>query len=77
MSSRILIVGAGAQGNVISGVLSKAEDVGVLTLGDIDVERAKEVAQFVAPDKIEAFTDEQFQNMFEPIKAPCKGGCGT
>jgi saccharopine dehydrogenase (NAD+, L-lysine-forming) len=54
VKSRILIIGAGAQGNVISGVLSKAEDVEGLTLGDIDVERAREVAEFVNPDKIEA-----------------------
>lgn len=54
MKKRILIIGAGAQGNVLSGVLSKAEDVEKLTLGDIDVERAREVAEFVAPDRIEA-----------------------
>ena len=54
MKSRILIIGAGAQGNVVSGVLSSAEDVGKLTLGDIDVERAREVAEFVHADKIEA-----------------------
>ena len=53
MKNRILIIGAGAQGNVISGVLGKAEDVGGITLGDIDLERAGEVAEFVAPDKIE------------------------
>ncbi len=54
MKKRILIIGAGAQGNVLSGVLGRAEDVGRLTLGDIDVERAREVAEFVAPDRIEA-----------------------
>jgi saccharopine dehydrogenase (NAD+, L-lysine-forming) len=54
MKKRILIIGAGAQGNVVSGVLSKADDVGGLTLGDIDVERAREVAEFVHPDRIEA-----------------------
>jgi saccharopine dehydrogenase (NAD+, L-lysine-forming) len=54
MKKRILIIGAGAQGNVVSGVLSKAEDVGRLTLGDIDLGRAREVAEFVHPEKIEA-----------------------
>ncbi|MHC4066656.1 MAG: saccharopine dehydrogenase family protein, partial [Planctomycetota bacterium] len=54
MKKKILIIGAGAQGNVIAGVLSKAEDVGGLTLGDIDVERAREVAEFVNQGKIEA-----------------------
>jgi saccharopine dehydrogenase (NAD+, L-lysine-forming) len=53
MKNRILIIGAGAQGNVVSGVLGKAKDVGGITLGDIDLERAGEVAEFVAPDKIE------------------------
>ena len=54
MESKVLIIGAGAQGNVISGVLSKAEDVGKLTLGDIDVDRAREVAEYVQADRIEA-----------------------
>jgi saccharopine dehydrogenase-like NADP-dependent oxidoreductase len=54
MKKKILIIGAGAQGNVISGVLGKAEDVGSITLGDIDVARAREVAEFVNPGKIEA-----------------------
>ena len=54
MMKKVLIIGAGAQGNVISGVLGKAEDVGSITIGDIDVARASEVAEFVNPDKIEA-----------------------
>ncbi|MEE9496364.1 MAG: saccharopine dehydrogenase NADP-binding domain-containing protein [Desulfobacterales bacterium] len=49
---KVLIIGAGAQGNVISGVLSQAEDVGTILLGDVDVNRANEVAQFVGSDKI-------------------------
>ena len=47
-----MIIGAGAQGNVISGVLSQAEDVSTILLGDVDVNRANEVAQFVGPEKI-------------------------
>jgi saccharopine dehydrogenase (NAD+, L-lysine-forming) len=49
---KVMIIGAGAQGNVISGVLSQAEDVATILLGDVDLERAKEVAQFVGSDKI-------------------------
>ena len=54
MKKKALIIGAGAQGNVISGVLGKAEDVGSITLDDIDMARAREVAEFVNPGKIEA-----------------------
>jgi saccharopine dehydrogenase (NAD+, L-lysine-forming) len=49
---KVLIIGAGAQGNVISGVLSQADDVGTILLGDVDLERADEVAQHVGSDKI-------------------------
>lgn len=47
-----MVVGAGAQGNVICGVLSQARDVGTILLVDIDLERAHEVAHFVGSDKI-------------------------
>ena len=50
---KVMIIGAGAQGNVISGVLAQADDVDTILLGDIDVNRAHEVAQFVGSDKIE------------------------
>jgi saccharopine dehydrogenase-like NADP-dependent oxidoreductase len=50
---KVLVIGAGAQGNVISGVLAQADDVDTILLGDIDVNRAHEVAQFVGSDKIE------------------------
>ncbi|CAB1059135.1 hypothetical protein D1BOALGB6SA_3893 [Olavius sp. associated proteobacterium Delta 1] len=49
---KAMIIGAGAQGNVISGVLAQADDVGTILLGDVDLERAHEVAQFVGSDKI-------------------------
>jgi saccharopine dehydrogenase (NAD+, L-lysine-forming) len=49
---KVIIIGAGAQGNVISGVLAQADDVGTVLLGDVDLERANEVAQFVGSDKI-------------------------
>jgi saccharopine dehydrogenase-like NADP-dependent oxidoreductase len=51
---KVMIIGAGAQGNVISGVLSRADDVGTILLGDIDVRRAGEVAEFVDLKKITA-----------------------
>lgn len=53
---KVLIIGAGAQGNVISGVLSKAQDIGEIMLADIDVERANEVAQYVGSGKIKTAT---------------------
>ncbi len=49
---KVMIIGAGAQGNVISGVLSQAQDVASILLGDIDVVRAGEVKQFVGSNKI-------------------------
>ncbi len=51
---KVMIIGAGAQGNVISGVLSRADDVGTIVLGDIDEQRAAEVVHFVGSDKITA-----------------------
>jgi len=53
---KVLIIGAGAQGNVISGVLANAEDVAEITLADIDMERAREVAAYVGSDKIKPAT---------------------
>jgi saccharopine dehydrogenase-like NADP-dependent oxidoreductase len=47
-----MIVGAGAQGNVLCGVLSRADDVDMILLGDTDVDRANEVAQFARSSKI-------------------------
>ena len=49
---KVLIIGAGAQGNVISGVLAKAEDVAEITLADINLERAREIVQYVGSGKI-------------------------
>ncbi len=53
---KVLIVGAGAQGNVISGVLAKADEVAEIMLVDIDMERANEVAQYVGSEKIKTAT---------------------
>ena len=51
---KVLIIGAGAQGNVISGILAAADDVGAIMLADIDPARAREVAQFVGSAKVSA-----------------------
>ena len=53
---KVIIIGAGAQGNVISGVLSRADDIGEIMLADIDIERANEVAQYVGSEKIKPWT---------------------
>ena len=53
---KVIIVGAGAQGNVICGVLAKAPEVGKIMLVDLDIERASEVAQYLGSDKIEVET---------------------
>jgi saccharopine dehydrogenase (NAD+, L-lysine-forming) len=66
----VMIIGAGAQGNVISGVLSQTDDVGTILLGDVDLERAKEVAQYVGSDKIkvERMDASNVQEMVSQIK---------
>ncbi len=51
---KVLIVGSGAQGNVICGVLSEAEDVGKIVIGDINPERAREVAEYIGNSKVAA-----------------------
>jgi saccharopine dehydrogenase-like NADP-dependent oxidoreductase len=56
MMKKVIIIGAGAQGNVISGVLSRADDIGEIMLADIDIERANEVAQYVGSEKIKTRT---------------------
>ena len=65
-----MIIGAGAQGNVISGVLSQADDIGMILLGDVDLERANEVAQYVGSDKItvERIDASNVQEMESQIK---------
>jgi len=49
----VMIIGAGAQGNVLCGVLSRAHDVERIVLGDVALDRAKEVVRFVGSDKID------------------------
>lgn len=49
---KVIIIGAGAQGNVVAGVLSEADDVGTVVLADLDIERANEVAAALGSPKI-------------------------
>jgi len=70
---KVMIIGAGAQGNVISGVLSQADDVGAILLGDIDVQRAGEVAQFVGSKKIDVARIDA-SNVDEMVTLMKKGG---
>ncbi len=49
---RVLIVGAGAQANVLTGVLSKAAEVGEIVLTDIDISRAEGIAKTNGSQKI-------------------------
>ncbi len=50
---KVIIVGAGAQGNVISGILAKAPEVGKIMLVDLDLDKAQEVARALNSEKIE------------------------
>jgi saccharopine dehydrogenase (NAD+, L-lysine-forming) len=50
---KVIIVGAGAQGNVICGILAKAPEVSKIMLVDLDIERASEVAQYLNSEKIQ------------------------
>jgi saccharopine dehydrogenase-like NADP-dependent oxidoreductase len=43
-SRRVLVLGSGAQGNVVAWVLSRAEEVGAVVLADVDLRRAEETA---------------------------------
>jgi saccharopine dehydrogenase-like NADP-dependent oxidoreductase len=49
---KVIIVGAGAQGNVICGILAKEPEVGTIMLVDRDTDRAMEVAEYINSDKI-------------------------
>jgi saccharopine dehydrogenase-like NADP-dependent oxidoreductase len=44
MTKKVLILGAGAQGNVVGWVLSRAPEVGRIVLADLDPRRAEETA---------------------------------
>ncbi len=50
---KVLIVGAGAQANVLCGVLSGAEEVSTIVLTDIDIKRAEGIAETNGSPKIQ------------------------
>lgn len=54
MKKRAIIIGAGAQGNVVAGVLSAADDVDAVVLADLGIDRANEVAQAIGSPKVKA-----------------------
>jgi saccharopine dehydrogenase-like NADP-dependent oxidoreductase len=70
---KIIIVGAGAQGNVISGILAKAPEVGKIMLVDLDVERAAEVARVINSEKIQVEKADA-SNKAELVELFKKGG---
>jgi saccharopine dehydrogenase-like NADP-dependent oxidoreductase len=49
---RVLIIGAGAQGNVVGWLLARAPDVGRIVLADLDLRRAEETARNLGSDKV-------------------------
>lgn len=51
---QVLIIGAGAQGHVIAGILAGAEDVAGVHLVDLDLDRAEEAVRVLESDKLEA-----------------------
>ena len=52
----VLIIGAGAQGNVIANVLKGEDDVGDIVLADLMIQRAEEIAKYAASAKIKSVT---------------------
>ena len=51
---KVILIGAGAQATVITGVLSRASDVSEILVTDIDEVRAKELAEVNGSEKVSA-----------------------
>jgi saccharopine dehydrogenase-like NADP-dependent oxidoreductase len=51
---KVLIIGAGAQGNVVGWILARAPEVGRIILADVDLQRAQETARNLGSDKVVA-----------------------
>ncbi len=49
---KVIVIGAGAQGNVVAGVLSAQDDIDTVMLADIDIDRANEIAEVLGSPKI-------------------------
>jgi saccharopine dehydrogenase (NAD+, L-lysine-forming) len=67
---QVIIIGAGAQATVLCGVLSKAEDIGKIVLTDIDLNRAREIAETnssgkILPEKIDAASTDQLSKRLQ------------
>ena len=71
-SHRVLVVGAGAQGNVVAGVLARAEDVAAIVLADLDPERARETAANIGSSKVTV--DRVDAGAVEPTTALLRAG---
>ena len=71
-SHRVLVVGAGAQGNVVAGVLARAEDVAAIVLADLDPERARETAANIGSPKVTV--DRVDAGAVEPTTALLRSG---
>ncbi len=52
--NRVIIIGAGAQANVLCGLLAQAEDVDEIVLTDINPDRIGEIAETNGSDKIKS-----------------------
>jgi saccharopine dehydrogenase-like NADP-dependent oxidoreductase len=50
--SKILLIGAGAQGGPCASILSREKKVSEIVLGDINLELAKRVSKKLGSDKI-------------------------
>jgi len=48
----VLVLGAGAQGNVVATLLARAPDVSRIVLADLDAARAEETARSIGSDKV-------------------------
>ena len=68
---KIIIIGSGAQANVITGVLSRAEDVSKIVLTDISLKRAQGIADANGSSKIiaEKIDASDIDAMAERMKA--------
>jgi saccharopine dehydrogenase-like NADP-dependent oxidoreductase len=71
-SHRVLVVGAGAQGNVVAGVLARAQDVAAIVLADLDPERARETAANIGSPKVTV--DRVDASALEPTAALLRAG---
>lgn len=70
---KALIIGAGAQGTVISWVLSRADDVTEVVLGDIDLNRMREIVETNRSNKLK--TEKLDASDINGMAKRMKDGC--